>query len=223
MRNGKRMMSIAFTGALTAAGLGYPGAQAARAASGTWKITSNGTNYAGLISAVNSIGVTLTANGFRTACAEKTAIVSGSVPASTVTGAPAVLGTISAATFGTTAKPCTLGGLINYTYRLDKPVSLIASGYKSGVTRGKITGPAGVSLIMDGVDGTPCSATITGKSLPASYLNSTHTLRVNPSSVSDLTITHVSAGHCDDLYASGEPLALAANFRLSPPLSITGP
>ncbi|MGH3171514.1 MAG: hypothetical protein ACRDN0_37345 [Trebonia sp.] len=210
MKNRKRMVSIAFTGALTAAGLGYPGAQAVRAASGTWKITSNGTDYAGPISAVNSIGVTLTMNGTKLTCARSAAVMLGTAQASIVTGTPAKLGTISTATFGTTAEPCTLGGIINYTYRLKKPVSLIASSYTSGVTHGKITDLA-------------CSATMTGKSLPALYLNSTHTLRVNPSSVSDLKITHVSVGHCDGWYTSVEPLALTTNFRLSQPLSITGP
>lgn len=219
MSKGKKIASVAFTGvaAVTAVGLH---AGTALAASGTWNITNGGAGYTGAVSGVNNnSAATLTANGTTLTCPEKTATASGSVPASTVTTTPATLGSISAASFGTTAKPCTLGGLVNFTAALNKPVSLVGSTYKSGVTTGKLAGT--ISATLTGVDGTPCSATITGTSIPATYTNATHTLTVNPGNVSTLAITHVSAGRCDDLLASGEKAAFHANYNFTPPLSVT--
>ena len=220
MSKRKKIASVAFTGVAAVAVVGLK-TGTALAASGTWNVTDGGAGYTGPVSGINSTTATLDANGTKLTCAASTAVASGSVPASTVTGTSPTLGTISTATFGTTTKACTYAGLVNFTAKLNKTVSIQGGTYANGVTTGKLAGS--ISATLTGVNGTTCSATITGTSIPATYTNATHTLAVNPNSVSTLKITHVSAGHCDGLLTSGEPAAFTAAYKFSPPLSITGP
>lgn len=217
MGNRRKVSSIVFTGVAAAGAVGL-GTGTANAASGPFHITNGGAGYAGPVSGVNSTSATLTAHGTKLTCVPGTASASGSVPASTVSGTPAKLGTITGANFGT-GPACSYAGLFHFTATLNKPVSLIGSSYASGVTKGKIAG--GISATLNGVSGTTCTATITGPSLSASYHNDTHALTINPSGTSGLKVTSISAGGCGGLLALSEPAAFTATYQFNPPLSVT--
>jgi hypothetical protein len=182
--NSRKIASIAFTGAAAATMVGLNVAPAF-ATGGTWTVTPHGK----FTSASNSkTKATLHAGTATLTCNSKTAFASGSLRSkSTVT--PAHLGTISKATFGSTAATrCTLAGTLKFSAKLAKAAQLYGSTYTAGVTKGQLRS---ISATITGQSGFACAATVKGK-LPASFNNTTHLLTIDASKKSSLSITKVT-------------------------------
>jgi hypothetical protein len=232
MRKSK-IASVAFTGVAAAGATmaAVPAAFAAdgtaatgTAAAGTWHV-----NPPGPVSASATSGTTLVddTTGITLTC--PIAHASGSLSNGSVTSTPpwTKLGTISAsATFGTTARPCTIGGVQNFTAHLNKPLDLSAKSYNTatGVTMGRIHGS--VSASLTGV-GNTCTAKIVGianpgTSIPVTYTNGTNTLSVNepPLTVkSDLHIQSV-APTCIGIHNS-DMAHFTARYHVNSPNPLT--
>lgn len=184
MSKGKKVASVAFTGAAAATMVGLNVAPAF-ATGGTWTITPHGH----FTSASNSkTKATLHAGAVTLTCNSKTAFASGSL-VGTATGAPVQLGTISKATFGSTASTrCTLAGTLKFSAKLNHAAKLFGSTYTAPTTKGQLRS---ISATITGHSGFACTAKVAGK-LPGSFNNTTHLLKIDASNKSSLTITAVT-------------------------------
>jgi hypothetical protein len=212
MRKGKKVASLAFTGAAAAAAMGMH-ATHALAASDTWHVQApKGTAYNGAFAGkANSKGTSLvdtSAPEFPLKCTSATA--AGTLD-STATGATAQIGTINSGNF----TACKFDG-ITFTAKLTSKANLVASGYNGTVTTGKITD---VHAALTGNSG-KCTATVTG-SVSASYINSTHQLVVGAHSKATLTIHNPTSGclvldNSDPAYFKGTFTQTTPNVSKSP-------
>jgi hypothetical protein len=128
------------------------------------------------------------------------------------------LGKITSVTFTSCKGPGGLAFTAKTSASSAHPWSLNASSYKSGVTKGSITG------ITASISGSGCTATVAGTKASSkgtttgTYTNSTHTLKV---SGGNLHVWNVSAG-CLGLIKSGDPSTFTGSYKITPPQTITG-
>jgi hypothetical protein len=129
------------------------------------------------------------------------------------------LGKITSVTFTSCTGPGGLKFTATTSASSAHPWSLNASSYKSGVTKGTITG------IKASISGSGCTASVAGTSasktgtVNGTYTNSTHTLKV---SGGNLHVWNVSAG-CLGLINSGDPSTFTGSYKITPPQTITSP
>lgn len=216
MSRSKKVASLVFTGAVTAAAFGVQ-TGTALAAAGTWHIQApKGTPYHGAFKATGTATalelVDVSEPNFVGTCG---GTASGSIPRSTVTGTTATttIGKIKTANFSN----CSYG---LGTFTLILTANLDATSYNASteIAKGKITA---VHAVMSGI-GTSCHATITG-SLSAYYNNATHHLVLGHARKATLTINSPTAG-CVVL-GNGNKACIAGTYNVSTPKSlfVSGP
>lgn len=215
MNRRRKITSSIFTGVAAVGAVGL-GTGVAHAASGKWTVTPGGAYQA-----ENETSASLIANGTHLTCGPSTAFASGSLH--NASGNSPVVGSIANATFGTSSRPCTLAGLVNFTAKLKNPpapLNIKAKSYNAttGVTTGVISG--NISASLTGV-GSNCHAIVTGTSIPGSFNNTTHALTINPGGASTLTIHSVSG--CNGLIQNSEKAGFKATYITSPQQTITDP
>lgn len=187
-------------------------------AAGTWHIKNGGVGYHGAVKATVKAGTktTLTdkTRGLTLICS--TAVAGGSAPASTVATTPATVGHLNAAS--TSWKNCTLLGL-TFTAKLTTNPNLVANSYNAttGVTKGHIGGTAGaIKANITGV-GNGCTGTVSGTSVPLSFVNGTHQFNINAGKVATLKIT--AATGCP--FAVGDTASFNGQYTTTTPAALT--
>lgn len=217
MSRTKKVASLAFTGAATAATFGLqPGP--ALAAAGTWHIQApKGTPYHGAFKIKgNGAGLVMVdANhpSFPITCTSTTAV--GSIPHSTVTGTTTTtaIGKIKTGTFN----DCSFTGV---TYTATVTANLRATSYNSTtqIAKGKLTN---VDLDWMG-SGNSCHVTMTG-TLSASYHNTKHDLVVDKAHKATLTMHSPTAGCL--VFGNGDLAYFAGTYGVNTPKSlfVSGP
>jgi hypothetical protein len=209
----RKVASILFTGAAAAAGTGM-NAPAAFAAGHTWTITPGGAYTADLATGTTAVLSDVNTAGKLT-CSKATA--AGSLKRTTTASGPTQVGTISKATFGSTAKPCTGPAGLTFTASL-KNAQFWASTYTAttGVAKGTIRNISAKITSVDGI----CHATVTGTSpLPMSYNNGTGVLTVDKSHKAALTVK--SAMSCFGAINTGDRAWFSAHYAVTPKQTIT--
>jgi hypothetical protein len=216
MSKGKKIASIAFTGAAAVTVVGLRVAPA-NAATSSWKITPGNSAFTG----VNTTNAILNAGGISLACAAGNAKATGAASGNGKTGVPKQLAKINTATFTS----CSLLGF-KVDAKLEKAIGLTAKSKTttSGVTKGHIgTGSVttnAISASITGVGTFACKMTVSGTSIAASYHNTGNTLDVNPGHAATLKIKAVTG--CSGLFTAGETAFFAANYKTTPALTVTG-
>jgi hypothetical protein len=199
MSKRRRMASIAFTGAAIAATGTVAHAPAALAASG-WKVTPGGAFTA----TATTVTFTDVTTKLKLTCTSNT--MAGDLA---VTGSK--LGKISKAEF-----TCT-GGLGESKWRLKLSAgTLNATGYRSSVVTGTLTGIRGKLSTLSGAS---CTAAIAG-SQPFSYANATAALRLQGTSIKDSLTTGKVTG-CLGQIGSKNKDELGGTFTFKPKQKIT--
>lgn len=224
MSTRRKVASIAFTGAAAAAATAIA-APAAFATGGKWVIAPSAGAYSAVNSGNTHLGVSTGVGTVSLTC--PTAAAAGNLLQSQPVGAPwAKVGSVSSATFGTTANPCALG-TIHFTAKLNKHLNLSLSG--TAPSHGRLHGS--ISATLTGV-GNSCNATIVGSksatapgtgTVPGSWNNTTHRLNINPGKAKTLVVKN--ATHCTGI-AAGEKAFFSAKYKLLAPksnLTITDP
>lgn len=175
--------------AATGVGVGLAGpAGVAHASNGKWQPKINGTAVSKTsFVASNSTAAILGTSGalVELSCPPGFASATGMVFSAPVSPAPAQIGSISQANFGTgTRGKCNIistGGTVItsnvISATLNHAAKLFASSSRSGIVHGKITS---ISAHISASTITGCFGTVTG-SLKASYSNAHNTLIVDPS------------------------------------------
>jgi hypothetical protein len=208
----RKVASILFTGAAAAAGTGL-NAPAAFAASHTWTITPGGAYTANLATGTTAVLSDVNTAGKLTCSAGGAA---GSLKTTVTASGPTQVGTISKATFGTSAKPCVGPAGLTFTASL-KSAQLWGSTFTSstGVTKGSIRN---VSAHITSVGGI-CTATVTGTApLPMSYNNGTGVMTIDASHKAALTVK--SANNCFGAINSGDQAWFSAQYAVTPQQTI---
>lgn len=229
MSNRKRIASIAFTGAATAAAVGM-NINPAAAAAGTWHLSpANGTTFTGH----NVASATLSADGVAFKCAPGAASTSGQVSGTGKPYSPPTatqLGTITKANFGVGNNSCRLFG---------SPLSAFMTGVSSyhvngktfnsatGVTSGSLTNIS-AHINTKSTDAISCHITVTnigtGSPLPGSLHNASHQFLINPGNTAKaLRIKSVtgSTTFCTSIFHPGDAAAFSAAYSTNPPLTVT--
>jgi len=210
------MASLRLTGSIlvataAAAALGLSALPASAATSATtYKVTPGG-SFTG-----KSGTTTLTDTNTGTQLVCKSAAASGTLKSGSGL-AGAGLGSIKTISFTTCTGPL---GLTFTVKPAHLPWTLNATSYKSGVTKGTITG------IHATLSGTGCTATVDGTSATAdngkvaiTYTNSSAKLAVLAAG-GNLHVYNVSG--CAGLLNSGDASTFVASFAVSPKQTITG-
>ncbi|MGW1226229.1 hypothetical protein [Streptomyces sp. NPDC001478] len=203
MRNTLKKMAVVSGVASAALALGVSQAMAFPAT--TWTVT--GTSYTA--ASTNTI---LTVNGIPLTC--PTAAASGS--AASTTGNPATVARISAASFGTTAKPCTSPlGPVTPVANTSPAWEIVAQDYNAttGVTTGYIKGIKASLTVLT------CSFTVGGE-VDGKFTNGTHVLSVG-GSTHQLNVLTASAG-CTGIVAVGDHPTFTGDYAVSGITSIVG-
>jgi hypothetical protein len=210
MSTGRKVASIAFTGAAAAATVGY-GLTPALAAT-TWHIKNGTVGYHGKVEGANKGTTKLVDKTHAVTLTCKKASVSGSVPKSSVaaTGSSTQLGTLKVANFAS----CSFLG-VTFTAKLNKAGKIFAHSYASGVTHGFIRE---VSAELSGVNITGCKAKVTGK-LPMIFRNDGHAFVVDSKGAADLKIASATTA-CPEI-AAGDKAYFKGTFPVKKPSALT--
>lgn len=218
MSTRRKVASLAFTGAATAAAFALR-AGPALAVSGTWHIQApKGMPYHGALRAkANGAGFVMVDEShpsFPITCTSAPA--AGSIPHATVTGTTAIttIGEIKAANFN----HCSfLGAVAKGSLTAD--LALTSYHASTGIADGKV---AHVAMVWAG-SGNSCHATMTG-SLSAYYNNTTHHLVLDKAHKATLTIHSPTAG-CFPPFGNGDKAYIAGTYNLTTPTSlfVSGP
>lgn len=238
MPSGKKIASIAFTGAAAAGVAGFAAAPAL-AGVNTWTITRGGVAGNGSVKGHNSTVAQLSVkpiigNAVHLKCPISTArtvgSVSGNGKANTL---PTQLGKITkSTTFGTSKSPCTLSGTnIKVTAtEVNYPLAIVASTHTSprnlttGVTKGFVgkgatSSTKSILAKVKGVPGTTCSMSVSGTKVSAELFNSVGVFAVNPGH--HLTL-HTKNVNCGGLIPNNASAAFFASYSTSPVLAASG-
>jgi hypothetical protein len=209
MSTGRKVASIAFSGAAAAAAVGY-GFTPALAATAHW-VTKNGTTkYHGAVKGANKGTTKLVDKTHSVTLTCKKASVSGSVPkSSVVAGTSTKLGPLKKANFTS----CSFVG-VTFKAKLNKAAGIYAKTYAAGVTHGNIKS---ISAEISGVNITGCKAKVTGK-LPAVFKNKSHEFVVDSKAVASLTIK--SATTACPVIKAGDKAYFQGTFPVTTPKSL---
>jgi hypothetical protein len=209
MSTGRKVASIAFSGAAAAATVGY-GFAPALAATDHW-VTHNGTTkYHGVVDGKNKGTTKLVDKTHSVTLTCKKASVSGSVPKSSVVATTSTkLGPLKKANFTS----CSFLG-VTFKAKLNKHAGIFAHSYKSGVTHGHIKS---ISAEISGVNITGCKAKVTGK-LPAIYKNKSHEFVID--SKADASLTIKSATTACPVIKAGDKAYFQGTFPVSKPTAL---
>jgi hypothetical protein len=181
----KKLASIAFVGAATAATVGYNMAPAFAASQ--WNIKNGTAGYHGAIAGKN-VGNTIlkdTTHNVTLTCTK--ASVSGSAPAShvAVTGSSTKVGVLKKANFST----CSFLG-VTFKAHLLKNAGIFAKTFAAGVTHGNVNS---ISAMVSGVNIPGCHFKVVGTHLPMVFKNASHHFVVDSTSVAALSLKSVAA------------------------------
>jgi len=206
-----RTGSLLFAGAAALAALGLGAGTTLAAAAPTFTIKPGGSFTA------NSTSTTLTDTTTATALSCTSSKVKGTLKSGTgLAGAGA--GSVSSLSFSGCTGPLGLSFTVKAGHL---PWTLNLSSFKSGVTKGTITG------IHATLSGPACSATVDGTKasgdngkVDVTYTNSSGKLRVLTTG-GNLHIYKVSG--CAGLINSGDASTFSATYKLSPVQTITSP
>ncbi|MER6912106.1 hypothetical protein ABT354_10575 [Streptomyces sp. NPDC000594] len=205
MRNPIAKAALALTGATAALALS---AAPALAAPTTW--TVGPTSPVGF--AATSTNTVLSLNGIPVTC--PTATAGGSL--FNATGNPAHVGNITAAAFGSTARPCTSPlGPVRPITRVVPPWRLMATNYTPATTTttGFITGINAQLTVLT------CTFDVVGQ-VHVTYRNSTGILSVSNNATRQLTVANASAG-CAGITANGDHPTFTGSYRVIGPVGGT--
>ncbi len=184
----------------------------------TWSV-SNGDAVTGSLKAGTSTVLRDVNTSQDITCSVATS--SGSVPNGTGLSGSG-LGSITGATFGTSAKKCSGPFFSSFTVALKPGTawSVNADSYSGGVTTGTITG---VDSLVTGASflGT-CNMEVTGEVDSVTYNNATGELTISPDSTPQLTVSNLSGTGCGFIQ-NGDKSTMSATFVLSPNVQITSP
>jgi hypothetical protein len=220
----KKVASVMFTGAAATAMVGAA-VQPAAAQASNWTITPGGPIM--IQNATNLLLAWDTSFGwFSLNCPPSTGDATGSMVTS-ATGASPQIGTISTATFGAAAQPCSLFGF-GMVLTLDNPIGLHATGSPlDGVTPGRL-GP-NVNLTLKGVGGFNCDMHMTGSTVPVAYDSNPDSssqfgvLAVNPALSRTMHVDRVSGCSLGGipLFPVSTPFGFQADMTVRPKQTIS--
>ena len=209
LSTGRKVASIAFTGAAAAATVGY-GMAPALAATKHWHIHNGTANYHGVVKGNNKGTTKLVDTTHAVTLTCKKASVSGSVPkSSVVAGTSTKLGPLKKANFNS----CSFVG-VTFKAKLNKAAGIFAHSYAGGVTHGNIKS---ISAELSGVNLPACKAKVTG-TLPAVFKNASHTFVVDSKAVAALTIKSATA-QCPVIKA-GDKAYFQGTFPVTTPAAL---
>jgi hypothetical protein len=209
MSTGRKVASIAFSGAAVAATVGY-GFAPALAATDHWVIKNGTAKYHGAVKGANKGDTKLVDKTHAVTLTCKKASVSGSVPKSSVAATTSTkLGPLKKANFTS----CSFLG-VTFKAKLKKDAGIFAHTYKSGVTHGNIKS---ISAVISGVNITGCTALVTGK-LPTVFKNKSHAFIVD--SKADASLTIKSATTACPVIKAGDKAYFQGTFPVTTPKAL---
>jgi hypothetical protein len=210
MSTGRKVASIAFSGAAAAATVGY-GFAPALAATNHWVTTNGTTKYHGAVKGANKGTTKLVDKTHAVTLTCKKASVSGSVPKSSVAAGTTStkLGPLKKANFTS----CSFLG-VTFKAKLKKAAGIYAHTYADGVTHGDIKG---ISAVISGVNITGCTALVTGK-LPTVFKNASHAFVVD--SKADASLTIKSATTACPVIKAGDKAYFQGTFPVTTPKAL---
>ncbi len=216
MSNGKKIASIAFTGAAAATTLMAAGPAFAAA---SWHVKNAGTGYTGTVKAALKTGTSASLKDQTTGAVLKCkkAFASGTVSKSKSGATSATLGKLKKST--TKWSSCTASTFFHFKAELTTSVNVVAKSYASGVTTGKISGNK-ITGVISGTNGNTCKATISGTSVPMKYLNTGHSFSIDPAKTATLTVKSATTG-CLGRIAAGNSTYFHGVYHVSTPASLT--
>ncbi|MFE6037457.1 hypothetical protein [Streptomyces sp. NPDC056452] len=202
MRN--TLKKIAVTTGVASAALVLATTQAMAFPATTWTVSPNPAPFTAV-----STNTVLAVNGIPMTC--PTAAASGS--AASATGNPAKVADITAASFGTTAAPCTsiLGPVTPVT---TMPWQIWAEDYNAGVTSGYIKNIQAKLTVLT------CTFTVTGE-VAGTFTNSSKVLSVSSNATRQLTVSGATSG-CAGLVANGDHPTFTGDYAVTGITSIVG-
>lgn len=210
LSTGRKVASIAFTGAAAAATVGY-GLTPALAATPHWVVKNGTAKYHGAVKGNNKGNTKLVDTTHAVTLTCKKASVSGSVPKSSVVATTSTkLGPLKKANFTS----CSFLG-VTFKAKLNKAAGIFAHSYAGGVTHGHIKS---ISAEISGVNITGCKAKVTG-TLPAVFKNASHTFVVDSKAAASLTIK--SATTACPVIKAGDKAYFQGTFPVTTPKALT--
>jgi hypothetical protein len=184
----------------------------------TWSVTGGGPITGSLKPGTNAV-LRNTTTGQNITCSVATS--DGSVSDGTGLSGTGI-GSITAATFGTSSSKCNgpLFSKFTTTLKPGTTWSLNAVSYSGSVTTGTITG---VDTLVTGSSFLgACNMEVSGEVDSVTYDNSTGELAISPDAVPNLTVSNLSGSGCGFIQ-NGDKSTMNATFVLSSTPQITSP